>query len=64
MTFLEQVVATLIGTSGGFIGSLLLFWIKQAAEKISKEKKLMVEVYMVDIVGQAPPMVHKRFHTQ
>jgi len=37
MTFQEQVVATLIGTSGGFIGSLLLFWIKQFAEKWGKE---------------------------
>lgn len=41
MTFQEQVVATLIGTSGGFIGSLLLFWIKQFAEKRSKEKTLV-----------------------
>lgn len=41
MTFQEQVVATLIGTSGGFIGSLLLFWIKQYAEKRSKEKTLV-----------------------
>ncbi len=41
MTFQEQVVATLIGTSGGFIGSLLLFWIKQFAEKKSKEKTLV-----------------------
>ena len=41
MTFQEQVVATLIGTSGGFIGSLLLFWIKQIAEKRSREKTLV-----------------------
>lgn len=41
MTFQEQVVATLIGTSGGFIGSLFLFWIKQFAEKRSKEKTLV-----------------------
>jgi len=41
MTFQEQVVATLIGTSGGFIGSILLFWIKQFAEKRNKDKTLI-----------------------
>jgi hypothetical protein len=41
MTFQEQVVATLIGTSGGFIGSLVLFWIKQATEKRNKAKTLI-----------------------
>ncbi|MCP3685577.1 MAG: hypothetical protein GY861_23245, partial [bacterium] len=41
MTFVEQVTATLIGTSGGFLGSLALFWIRMKWEKKRETAALM-----------------------
>ena len=41
MTFVQQVIATLIGTFAGFVGSLLLFWIKESYQNKNKEEALI-----------------------
>lgn len=41
MTYQEQVTATLIGTFFGFIGSLILFWIKNSWEARQRKKALL-----------------------
>ena len=41
MTYRQQIIATLIGTFAGFVGSLILFWIKEAFQKRKQEKSLV-----------------------
>jgi len=41
MTFYDQVYATLTGTFFGFMGSLVLFWIKEKVTKQNSEKALV-----------------------
>lgn len=41
MKFWEQALATLIGSFGGFVGALILFWIKTYSENSRKEKSLL-----------------------
>jgi hypothetical protein len=45
MTFTEQVTATLIGTFGGFVGSLALFWIRQSFQEARREKALLTNLH-------------------
>ncbi len=48
MTFGEQILATLIGTFSGFVGSLILFWIKEYVQSNKKrdatKKNLVYEL--------------------
>jgi len=41
MTFSEQILATLIGTFFGFMGSLVLFWIKEKVTKNNQKNSLV-----------------------
>lgn len=41
MTYTQQIIATLIGTFVGFIGSLTLFWIKEWSQKKKQQKSLV-----------------------
>lgn len=41
MTFTEQIWATLVGTFAGFMGSLILFWIKELVTKRGLQKSLI-----------------------
>lgn len=41
MTFQQQLVSTLLGVFCGFMGSLILFWIKEAVTKASYRKNLV-----------------------
>lgn len=41
MKFVEQIIATLIGTFAGFFGSLVLFWIKEIYQNRHKESSLI-----------------------
>ena len=41
MAFWEQVAATLVGSFGGFIGALIVLWIKVSVADAQKEKALL-----------------------
>jgi hypothetical protein len=41
MTFTQQVIATLIGSFGGFLAALAMMWIKQWFDDSRKEKSLL-----------------------
>lgn len=41
MTFVQSVWAALIGSFGGFLGALVLFWIKVSWDESRKEKSLV-----------------------
>jgi hypothetical protein len=49
MTFIQQIMATLIGTFAGFLGSLVLFWIKEGYQNRHKEESLITNlIYELD----------------
>lgn len=41
MTFTQQIIATIIGSFGGFIAALLMLWAKRWFDDASKEKSLL-----------------------
>jgi hypothetical protein len=45
MTFGQQVVATLIGSFGGFLAALAMLWVKQRFDESRKEKSLLKNLH-------------------
>ena len=57
MTFQQQLLATLIGTFSGFVGSLILFWVKELWQSKNKKdatvKNLLYELrYNINLFGK------------
>jgi hypothetical protein len=45
MTFTQQILATLLGSFGGFVAALLMLWIKHWFDEKNKEKALLKNLH-------------------
>lgn len=57
MTYTQQIIATLIGTLGGFIVALLMFYIKESFQSKKKEETLLKNLsyeldYNINLLGK------------
>ncbi len=48
MTFTQQIIATVIGSFGGFVAALLMLWAKRWFDDVSNRKSLLKHLRYVD----------------
>ena len=48
MTFTQQIIATVIGSFGGFVAALLMLWAKRWFDDASNRKSLLKHLRYVD----------------